>query len=148
MLLLTVSGDTFFYFISLLAVLVINTLGLQQIGLSKSATSLLSVSLMVGVCVVAFGASKLTGDKRWTYVLAPGALGMGICMAASGLLVQMIACVPFWLLLISQTSNLPIAGFRLQMNETFNLGGIQSSFTQYPFIIDADGQFDFVEVFE
>ena len=99
LLLLAVSGDCFFYFISLLAVLVINTLGLQQLGLTKSATSLLSVSLMVGVCVGAFAASKLTSDKRWTHVLAPGALGMGICMAASGLLVQMLASVPFWLLL-------------------------------------------------
>jgi len=80
-------------------VLVINTLGLQQLGLTKSATSILSVSLMVGVCLGAFAASKLTDDKRWTHVLAPGALGMGLCLAASGLLVQMAVNVPFWLLL-------------------------------------------------
>ncbi len=99
LLLLAVLSDCFFYFISLLAVLVINTLGLQQLGLSKSATSILSVSLMVGVCAGAFAASKLTDDKRWTHVLGPGALGMGICMVASGLLVQMVAAPPFWLLL-------------------------------------------------
>ena len=99
LLLLAVCSDCFFYFISLLAVLVINTLGLQQLGLSKSATSILSVSLMIGVCVGAFAASKLTDDKRWTHVLAPGALGMGICMASSGLLVQVVTDVPFWLLL-------------------------------------------------
>lgn len=99
LLLLAVCGDCFFYFISLLAVLIINTLGLQQLGLTKSATGILSVSLMIGVCIGAFAASKLTDDKRWTHVLAPGALGMGICMAATGLLVQMVVNVPFWLLL-------------------------------------------------
>jgi MFS family permease len=99
LLLLAVCCDCFFYFISLLAVLVINTLGLQQLGLSKSATSILSVSLMVGVCIGAFAASKLTDDKRWTHVLGPGALGMGICMAAAGLLVQIATTTPFWLLL-------------------------------------------------
>jgi len=100
LLLLAVCGDTFFYFISLLAVLVINTLGLQQLGFSKSVTSLLSVSLMVGVCAGAFGASRLTTDKRWTHVLAPGALGMGLCMAAAGLLVQAAGNVQFWILLL------------------------------------------------
>ncbi len=100
LLLLAVCGDTFFYFISLLAVLVINTLGLQELGFSKSVTSLLSVSLMVGVCAGAFGASRLTTDKRWTHVLAPGALGMGLCMAAAGLLVQTAGNVQFWILLV------------------------------------------------
>lgn len=107
LLLLAVCGDCFFYFISLLAVLVINTLGLQQLELSKSSTSLLSVSLMVGVCAGAFAASKLTTDKRWTHVLAPGALGMGICMAASGLLAQASVGVSFRLLLLLLTG----AGF-------------------------------------
>lgn len=103
LLLLAVCCDCFFYFISLLAVLVINTLGLQQLGLSKSATSLLSVSLMVGVCLGAFAASKLTNDKRWTHVLGPGAIGMGFCMLAAGLLVQMVSDAPFWLLLAMLT---------------------------------------------
>jgi hypothetical protein len=40
LLLLAVCCDSFFYFTSLLAVLVINTLGLQQLGLSTSRTSL------------------------------------------------------------------------------------------------------------
>jgi len=107
LLLLAVCGDSFFYFISLLAVLVINTLGLQQLELSKSATSLLSVSLMVGVCAGAFAASKLTTDKRWTHVLAPGALGMGLCLAASGQLALTPIGVSFQLLLLLLTG----AGF-------------------------------------
>ena len=98
-LLLAVCCDCFFYFISLLAVLVINTLGLGQLGLSKSATSMLSVSLMVGVCVGSFAAAKLTKNRSWQSVLGPGALGMGLCMAATGLLVIRSAAVPFWALL-------------------------------------------------
>ena len=99
LLLLTVGCDSFFYFISLLAVLVINTLGLDQLGLSKSATSILSVSLMLGVCIGAFVAAKLTTDKRWTHVLAPGATGMGLSLGAAGLLVQAVPAAPFYGLL-------------------------------------------------
>ncbi|WP_456386442.1 MFS transporter [Desulfolithobacter sp.] len=87
-LLLAVGCDVFFYFISLLAVLVINTLGLVELGVGKSATSLLSVSLMVGVCGGALMAGRWTTVWRWTHVLAPGALGMGMCMAGAGLLVH------------------------------------------------------------
>ncbi len=100
LLLLTIFCDAFFYFISLLAVLVINTLGLTELALSKSATSILSVSLMIGVCLGAFAASRLTDDRRWSHVLAPGAAGMGVCMAAAGLLVTRTASPPFVLLLL------------------------------------------------
>ena len=88
LLLLAVCCDSFFYFASLLAVLVINTLGLQQLGLSTSATSILSVSLMVGVCIGSLVAAKITSHERWTHVLLPGAAGMGISLAAVGLLVS------------------------------------------------------------
>lgn len=87
LLLLAVGCDSFFYFISLLAVLVINTLGLQQLGLSSSATSLLSVSLMVGVCAGSLIASKITSHERWTHILMPGAAGMGLSLAGAGFLV-------------------------------------------------------------
>ncbi len=100
LLLLAVCCDSFFYFISLLAVLVINTLGMEQLGLSKSATSILSVSLMTGVCLGAFAAAKLTTDKRWTHVLAPGAIGMGLCMIGAGLLVTGLAHPGFYQLLL------------------------------------------------
>lgn len=99
LLLLAVCCDSFFYFISLLAVLVINTLGLKELALSKSATSILSVSLMIGVCLGAFAAARLTTDKRWAHVLAPGAAGMGLSLGAAGLLVQAVPAVPFYGLL-------------------------------------------------
>ena len=88
LLLLAVYCDSFFYFISLLAVLVINTLGLQQLGLSTSATSILSVSLMLGICIGSLVAAKITSHEQWTHVLLPGAAGMGISLAAAGLLVS------------------------------------------------------------
>ena len=82
LLLLAVLSDGFFYFVASAALLVINTLGLLQFGLSQSVTSLLSVALMVGVCCGSIIAAKLTGgDKReWYSVLAPSAMGMGFCM--------------------------------------------------------------------
>ncbi len=98
-LLLAVCCDCFFYFISLLAVLVINTLGLNELGLSKSATSMLSVSLMIGVCLGSFAAAKLTQNRSWKSVLGPGALGMGLSLASCGLLVETCSTVPFWTLL-------------------------------------------------
>ncbi len=100
LLLLAVCCDSFFYFISLLAVLVINTLGMEQLALTKSATSILSVSLMAGVCIGAFAASRLTTDKRWTHILVPGAMGMGLCMFGTGLLVQTTAAPGFYQLLL------------------------------------------------
>ncbi|WP_457574044.1 MFS transporter [Desulfolithobacter sp.] len=88
LLLLAVGCDVFFYFISLLAVLVINILGLVELGLGKSATSLLAVSLMIGVCGGALVAGRWTTSWRWTHILTPGALGMGMCMIGAGLLVR------------------------------------------------------------
>lgn len=100
LLLLAVCCDSFFYFISLLAVLVINTLGLQQLGLSTSATSILSVSLMVGVCIGSLVAAKITSHEKWTHVLLPGASGMGFSLAAAGLLVSYGTSYQFPILLI------------------------------------------------
>ena len=88
LLLLAVGCDSFFYFISLLAVLVINTLGLQQLGLSSSETSLLSVSLMVGVCIGSLVAAKITSHEKWTHILMPGAVGMGTSLFGAGMLVS------------------------------------------------------------
>ncbi|MCI5146119.1 MAG: MFS transporter, partial [Candidatus Electrothrix sp. AR3] len=96
LLLLAIFGDCFFYFISLLVVLVINTLGLQQLALNNSETSMLSVAMMVGVCIGSLLAAGLTDQKRWTHVLMPGAVGMGISLCVVGLLVSSAgAAAPF-----------------------------------------------------
>jgi len=103
LLLLAICCDGFFYFTSLLAVLIINTLGLQQLGLSTSATSILSVSLMVGVCIGSLVAARITSHEKWTHVLLPGAAGMGFSLAAAGLLVSFGTGNQFVVLLVLLT---------------------------------------------
>lgn len=83
-LFLALVGDAFFYFMASLVVLVINTLGVQQLGYSSTLTSLLIVSLMIGICSGSFLAAKLTQVDRWTHVVAPSAIGMGIGLLCSG----------------------------------------------------------------
>lgn len=77
-LFLAIIGDVFFYFLSLLAVLNINTFGLNQLGLTRTATSLLTVSLMIGICAGSFLAARIVAAKPWTSVLFPSSLGIGI----------------------------------------------------------------------
>lgn len=84
-LLLAIMGDAFFYFMASLVVLVINTLGIQQLGYSSTLTSLLIVALMVGICIGSFLAARLTRVDRWTHVLMPSALGLGGGLLVSGL---------------------------------------------------------------
>ncbi len=85
---LAVAGDCYFYFLSLLAVMVINTMGMTQLHMSKSVTSLLAVALMVGVCVGSLVAARITNVERWTHVLAPASFGMGACLFAAGFATQ------------------------------------------------------------
>ncbi len=99
LLLLAVLGDSFFYFFSLLAVMMINTLGISELHMSKSQTSLLAVSLMVGVCIGALIAARITSSKRWSFVLAPACFGMGLCVLGAGV-VASIAVSFQWLLLM------------------------------------------------
>lgn len=107
LLLLAVCGDAFFYCISLLAILIINTLGVKELGLSASITSLLAVSLMLGVCMGAFAAAKLTSHRKWTHILVPSAVGMGITLTVAGGLVALCNKPSFVLLMLPLTG----AGF-------------------------------------
>ena len=100
-LLLAVIGDTFFYFLSLLAVMVINTLGISQLHMSKTATSLLAVSLMVGVCLGALVIARTTQPERWSHLLAPASFGMGLCLLATGVFAQIEVDWQWPLLLLS-----------------------------------------------
>jgi len=83
---LAVAGDCFFYFISLITVMVINTLGVSQLQLSKSSTSLLAVALMLGICAGSLLAAKITNTSRWTYVLAPASFGLGLFLLGAGII--------------------------------------------------------------
>lgn len=106
-LLLAVGCDMFFYFTSLLVVLIINALGISELGLSKSATSLLNVALMVGVCAGSLMAARVSTARRWTHVLVPGTAGMGLCLLLTALIAALNEPLAFALLLF----NFSLAGF-------------------------------------
>jgi len=101
LLLLAVLGDTFFYFFSLLAVMVINTLGISELQMSKTETSLLAVSLMVGVCMGALIAARITSSERWSHVLGPACCGMGLCLLGTGTVAEMTFGYQWLLLLLT-----------------------------------------------
>ncbi|MCK9174983.1 MAG: MFS transporter [Desulforhopalus sp.] len=99
-LLLGILCDAWFYFISVLAIQLINTLGIHQLHFSQTRTSLLSMSLMLGVCVGSFIASRLTTAATWTRWLFPSALGMGVCLTLASLTPLFSESTRFaWLLL-------------------------------------------------
>ena len=85
LLLLAVVSNSFFYFLAALVVLIINTYGIDQLGLSQSLTSLMSVALMVGVSVGAVYASRIANTNNWTKVLLPGTFGMGVGLTSAAL---------------------------------------------------------------
>lgn len=76
-LLLAFFSDAYFYFIASLAVLAINTFGLQQLGLSQTVTSLLTISLMLGICVGSLLVAQIIDMKNWTRFTIPSSLVMG-----------------------------------------------------------------------
>ncbi|MEJ2689518.1 MAG: MFS transporter, partial [Deltaproteobacteria bacterium] len=88
-LFLAVIADAYFYFVASLAVLIINNLGLQQLGFSQTVTSLLSMSLMVGVCVGSLVAARITVIPRWFRALTSAAFGMATSLAACSLTPQL-----------------------------------------------------------
>jgi len=101
LLLLAVMGDMFFYFFSLLTVMVINTLGISELHMSKTQTSLLAVSLMVGVCLGALIAARITSNERWSHVLGPACFGMGVCLLGTGVFAGIQMSFQWILLLIT-----------------------------------------------
>ncbi len=77
LLLTTIAGDAFFYFVSSIVVLVINVMGLTELGMSQTMTSLLVVSLMVGVCCGSFLAAKIASGPGWYRFMGWALLVMG-----------------------------------------------------------------------
>ncbi len=82
LLLTAIGGDAFFYFISSIVVLVINVMGLTELGLSQTMTSLLVVCLMVGVCAGSFLAAKIASGPGWHKVMGPAVMAMGCGLVA------------------------------------------------------------------
>ena len=83
LLLTCIAGDAFFYLTSSLVVLILNVFGLVQLELSATMTSLLAVSLMVGVCCGSFVAAKIASGKDWPKVMGPAALVMALGLIAT-----------------------------------------------------------------
>lgn len=73
-------AESFFYFISTLLLLEINRLGIVQMELSFTMTSVLSVALMTGICVGSLLAARGT-PQSWRTLMVPALGGIGLLLA-------------------------------------------------------------------
>lgn len=97
-LLIAIIADAYFYCIASITVLVINALGIQQFGFSQTMTSLLSVSLMLGVCAGSFLAARLIKVANWSVYLVRSAFGICVGLLLAGITVMVPAPFQFlWL---------------------------------------------------
>jgi len=78
----TVGASVFIWFSGSLQVLLINPLGLSQLGLSKSLTSALIVAQLMGIAAGGLLSPRWAKGPDWHRVLAPSAAGMGLAMMA------------------------------------------------------------------
>jgi len=72
--------DVFIWFAGSIQILLINPLGVEQFHFSKSKTSLLLVSQLLGIGVGGLISSRFTKGARWYRILIPAGLGMSVCM--------------------------------------------------------------------
>lgn len=70
----------FFWFVGSLQVLIINQMGLAQLGLSTALTSTLSVTELSGIVAGSFLSAILSKGRKWSRLLIPAAVVMAICM--------------------------------------------------------------------
>jgi MFS family permease len=70
----------FFWFVGSLQVLIINQLGLAQLGLSTALTSTLSVIELSGIAAGSFLSVILSKGHKWFCLLIPAAVAMTVCM--------------------------------------------------------------------
>lgn len=80
-LFLAISADAYFYFLASVVILAINSMGLGQLGLTQTVTSLMSMSLMAGVCLGSMLAAKIISMSSWFRYL-----GISSCLMGCGLL--------------------------------------------------------------
>jgi len=80
-------ADVFVWTTGVFQLLIINTLGLVQFQLSKTSTSLLLASQLLGIAMGGLLAARFAKGERWFRVLIPAGLGMAAAMGA-------IAAVP------------------------------------------------------
>lgn len=92
-MLIALFSDNFFYFLATIIVLTINTIGLKQLGFSQTVTSLLSMSLMLGVCIGSFLAARMVTMDKWSRLLCQSAMGMAAGLFMAGATVLLPASV-------------------------------------------------------
>src|ERR1035437_4146709 len=80
LLTVTIAVDVFVWFVGSVTILVINPMGIQQFGLSKTLTSGLIVSQLIGIGVGGLSIGKIASRPRWQRALAPAAVAMGWAM--------------------------------------------------------------------
>ncbi|MHC4637478.1 MAG: MFS transporter [Planctomycetota bacterium] len=80
LLAVVIKAKAFFWFIGSLQILVINKLGVEQFGLTRTLTSGLIVVELVGIAVGSMLSLYLAKGKRWYRVLGPAAITMALCM--------------------------------------------------------------------
>ena len=81
---LVLAGEAFFYFISALAVLLINDLGRTELEYSLTRTGMLAVALMLGICAGAMLAGRGT-PLTWLKTIFPAGAAIGLGFISSGL---------------------------------------------------------------
>jgi MFS family permease len=77
-----VCGSVFIWFTGSLQILLINPLGLIQLGLTKTLTSALIVAQLLGIGLGGLLSSRLARGRAWHRVLAPAMALMGATMLA------------------------------------------------------------------
>lgn len=78
----TVGASVFIWFSGSLQVLLINPLGIEELGLSKSLTSALIVAQLAGIATGGILSPRWAKGETWHRVLAPAGAGMGLAMMA------------------------------------------------------------------
>ncbi|MGA2092266.1 MAG: MFS transporter [Sedimentisphaerales bacterium] len=88
LLMISVIAKAFFWFAGSLQILIINSMGISQFGLSKKMTSGLIISELAGVAIGSLLSPVLAKGPKWYRVLVPSSFAMIAGMLA-------IAAVPF-----------------------------------------------------
>jgi len=93
LLMITVVGDVFVWFVGSLQILVINAMGIDQFKYSKTSTSLLVAAEVIGIAIGGLIAGFIANGRRWYRVLSASSAVMavaGVGVALTPLLPQSI----------------------------------------------------------
>ena len=95
----TILADAFIWFVGSLQVLLINALGRQQLGLSKTMTGVLPAAVLCGIAAGGLLAPRITRRPGWHRRLILLALALCVLMLLVPAAVQLPAGRRFWALL-------------------------------------------------